>query len=368
MKNTKILLIAPYSFPSACGIWARVYSDAKVLKDAGYTDINVYSSNIIKGTGLKSAARETFEDIKIRRFKVLLSLGENALFWPQMFFSILKLRPSIIHVHGYRHPHTLFGLIAGKLVGSKVILTTHAPFDKDPRSSIHLKIFDRLYDLLIGWWQLRLFNKVVRITDWEVPFLERLGCKNSVKIANTINPIYLSNSTSNQKPETHNLLYMGRIDPVKRLEWIQFAAERLSNYKFRINGPIQGYKKFVSTSENLKVVNDKYKPENFISELKKSDVFILPSIRESFGIVALEAMAMGNILIASNSKGPNEYVVDGVNGFIIKSKEELIEKIEYIYNNWNSMPELIKKGKETAAEYSEDKIGKLLLELYTSLS
>ncbi|MFS8130649.1 MAG: glycosyltransferase, partial [Candidatus Dojkabacteria bacterium] len=105
----------------------------------------------------------------------------------------------------------------------------------------------------------------------------------------------------------------------------------------------------------------------FITELKKSDVFILPSIRESFGIVALEAMAMGNILIASDAKGPLEYIVDGVNGFIMRTNEELIEKIEFIYNNWNSMPEVIKKGRETAAEYSEDKIGKLLLELYTSL-
>ncbi|MEO6729058.1 MAG: glycosyltransferase family 4 protein [Candidatus Dojkabacteria bacterium] len=366
MKNNKVLLIAPYSFPSACGIWARVYSDAKVLRDAGF-DITVYSSNRIKGTSLKSGKRDTYEGINLRRFRVLLSLGENALFWPQMFFSILRLRPSIIHVHGYRHPHTLFGGIAGKLIGSKVILTTHAPFDKDPRAPFYLKAFDKLYDLLIGWWQLRWFNKVIRITDWEVPFLKKLGYKNAVKIPNSINPIFLQDSTSNKKPATKKLLYMGRIDPVKRLEWMLYAAEKLPNYKFKIRGPVQGYNKFESKSENLVVENEKYKPEEFINELKESNVFILPSIRESFGIVALEAMAMGNILIASDAKGPMEYIVDGVNGFIIKDKESLVEKIEYIYNNWNSMSDLINKGKLTASEYSEDKIGKLLLELYITL-
>ena len=91
--------------------------------------------------------------IKIWRFKVLLSLGENALFWPQLIFGIFKLRPSIIHVHGYRHPHTLFALFAGKLIGSKVILTTHAPFNKDPRQKIHLKIFSFLFLLLINTYR-----------------------------------------------------------------------------------------------------------------------------------------------------------------------------------------------------------------------
>lgn len=366
MKNNKVLIIAPYTYPSACGIWARVYSDGKVLRDNNF-EVNVYSSNWIKGTGLKSSKDETYDGIRLRRFKVLLSLGENALFWPQMFFSVLKLKPSIVHVHGYRHPHTLFGLFAAKLIGAKTIITTHAPFDKDPREAIHLKFFNVAFDWLIGWWQLKLFNKVVSITDWETPFLQKLGIKNAIKIPNSINPIFLNESLNSNKESTKELLYMGRIDPVKRLEWILDAAKKLSEFNFKIHGPIQGYEKFESKSENLKILNQKYKPEEFISELKNSDVFILPSIRESFGIVALEAMAMGNILIASNAKGPMEYIVDGVNGFIINSKEELIEKIEFIYNNWNSMPEIIQKGIQTASEYSEDKIGKHLLELYSML-
>ncbi|MFS8131366.1 MAG: glycosyltransferase family 4 protein, partial [Candidatus Dojkabacteria bacterium] len=243
--NKKVLLVAPYSFPSACGIWARVYSDAKVLRDNGY-EVTVYSSNIIKGTGLKSAKRETYESMKLRRFKVLLSLGQNALFWPQMIIGIIRLKPGIIHVHGYRHPHTLFGLLAGKLIGSKVIITTHAPFDKDPREPIHLKIIDKLFDVIIGRWQLRHFDKVIRITDWEIPFLEALGCSNAVKVPNSINPVFLSDPSRNSQPATRQLLYMGRIDPVKRLEWIKSAAEKLLSYKFIIRGPVQGYTEFKS--------------------------------------------------------------------------------------------------------------------------
>ncbi|MEP7103167.1 MAG: glycosyltransferase family 4 protein [Candidatus Dojkabacteria bacterium] len=366
--NKKVLIVCPYTYPSACGIWARAYSDAKILSDNGYY-VTVFSSNRIKGTNLKSVKNEDFDGLKLRKFRVLFSFGENALFWPQMFFSVIKLRPAIIHVHGYRHPHTLFALFAGKLLGSKTIITTHAPFDKDPRAPLYLKMFDKLFDLLIGWWQLKLFNKVIRITNWEEPHLEKLGIQNSILIPNSINSNFLKSYKSrNSHSPFHNLLYMGRIDPVKNLEWVKYAAEKLSKYNFKIHGPIQGYNKFESSSKNLKIVPDKYSPHEFIEELKESDIFLLPSIKESFGIVSLEAMAMGNILIANRSKGPQEYIVDGENGFLIRNEEEMVEKIEYIYNNWSKMPEIIKKANHTAEQYSEDKVGKLLLELYTSLN
>ena len=47
-----------------------------------------------------------------------------------------------------------------------------------------------------------------------------------------------------------------------------------------------------------------------------ADVFVLPSVHEPFGIVALEAMARGIPLIASNVGGLPDFVRDGKNGFL----------------------------------------------------
>jgi glycosyltransferase involved in cell wall biosynthesis len=50
--------------------------------------------------------------------------------------------------------------------------------------------------------------------------------------------------------------------------------------------------------------------------LSISDVFILPSETESFGLVALEAMASKTAVISTNSGGLPEVNIDGKTGYL----------------------------------------------------
>ncbi|MGL6038233.1 MAG: glycosyltransferase, partial [Soonwooa sp.] len=50
--------------------------------------------------------------------------------------------------------------------------------------------------------------------------------------------------------------------------------------------------------------------------LKLSDVFLLPSEQESFGLAALEAMAAGVPVISSNAGGIPEVNIHGKTGFV----------------------------------------------------
>ncbi|MCB0322223.1 MAG: N-acetyl-alpha-D-glucosaminyl L-malate synthase BshA [Bdellovibrionales bacterium] len=58
------------------------------------------------------------------------------------------------------------------------------------------------------------------------------------------------------------------------------------------------------------------KQEDFVGILQRSDLFLLPSESESFGLAALEAMSCGVPVVASNVQGIPEVVVDGVTGFL----------------------------------------------------
>jgi glycosyltransferase involved in cell wall biosynthesis len=63
------------------------------------------------------------------------------------------------------------------------------------------------------------------------------------------------------------------------------------------------------------------KQENIEELIGISDVLLLPSEMESFGLVALEAMACEVPVVASNVGGLPEVVTDGIEGFLAEPRD-----------------------------------------------
>lgn len=63
-----------------------------------------------------------------------------------------------------------------------------------------------------------------------------------------------------------------------------------------------------------------------IEEMKKSDIFILPSVDETLGLVYLEAMASGCITVGIKDEGIDGIIKDGENGFLTKPDTKSIEQ------------------------------------------
>ena len=89
--------------------------------------------------------------------------------------------------------------------------------------------------------------------------------------------------------------------------------------------------------------------------LFSSNFLILSSITEAFPLVALEAMAAGKPVIATNCGGISEMISDGESGFLVpvNDPKALSQKILYMIRNRNQTEEMGRRAiKEVTARYS----------------
>ena len=75
--------------------------------------------------------------------------------------------------------------------------------------------------------------------------------------------------------------------------------------------------------------------ENVVKYIKESDVFVLPSRFETFGVVFIEALALGKPIIASRCGGPEDIVKQG-NGLLVEVEDidGLSKAMQHMYNEY----------------------------------
>lgn len=91
--------------------------------------------------------------------------------------------------------------------------------------------------------------------------------------------------------------------------------------------------------------------EELAGHYASGDLFIFPSITETFGNVVTEAMASGLIVIAYDYAAPHLYIEDGVNGFLAPFDDEeafhsAVERALTARDHWPT----IRKNAQTTAE------------------
>ena len=104
--------------------------------------------------------------------------------------------------------------------------------------------------------------------------------------------------------------------------------------------------------------------DEIIDYLKQADVFVMISKGEIFGLVYLEAMALGLIPIGSKNEGIDGVIIDEDNGFLctagdVDELETIIEKIKRM--SPESLKEMSDKAKQTANDYSDENVARKYL-------
>lgn len=106
--------------------------------------------------------------------------------------------------------------------------------------------------------------------------------------------------------------------PIKVLEVFNKIHQQLPSKLFVVgSGPeLQKMEEYVKEHQLEEAVRFYGETHQIYEILEHSDLFLLPSLQESFGLSALEAMAAHTAVIASNIGGLNEVVQHGKSGFL----------------------------------------------------
>jgi glycosyltransferase involved in cell wall biosynthesis len=135
---------------------------------------------------------------------------------------------------------------------------------------------------------------------------------------------------------------------------VKMARETLSKQGIQLNWKTYGFnpKKSDTDMEHKGLVYG----DDLARLYSESDLVLLPSWYESFPLPPLEAMACGSLIITTRY-GTEDYVVHGENGLVCSPRkpEQLAEQMVYAINHPERCLEMVKRGMETAHEYSWDK-------------
>lgn len=144
------------------------------------------------------------------------------------------------------------------------------------------------------------------------------------------------------------LVYAGGIDKNKNITATCKAIDSLKKdgwkVEFTVVGKIKDQVIFEAIKDKVTYLAARPK-EQLIDVYRKADIFVMPSLTESFGLVYVEAMTQGLPVIYSRGQGFDGQFPEGVVGKSVDAKNTLeIERaIKYICNNYSQISENVMK-------------------------
>jgi D-inositol-3-phosphate glycosyltransferase len=181
------------------------------------------------------------------------------------------------------------------------------------------------------------------------------------------------------------LLWVGRIDPIKGLETLLDAVARVRASGRRVlllivggdadelhdghEAALRRRLAALGIGDAVQFVTAQAQPA-LPDYYAAADVTLLPSHYESFGMVALEAMACGSPVIASRVGGLTTTVRDGVTGFLVPEGDvtALAERIETVLDDPDRGWRMGREGVRWAAEHRWPCVAEAVCREYASLT
>lgn len=331
----KVCFISPYFYPLRGGTESNCYNMAVQTKALGH-DVTVFTSDR-KGDKKFERKAEEINGIKVFRLRRILFNKYYLTLLLGLFRNLHKTNPDIIHSHIPGIVFTDMTLMLHKLLYGRrttYINTPHDPFMSRDKYKFTSKLLKNIYTPILRMYYRRLYDYVIAVNSDQIGWIKEMYKVPEDRIIVVENGVDekifeildVDKDILNQYELTDKLVIscVARYHEYKGYQNILEALTKIRNKK-------QLNIKFVGIGEdsgmlkrlNNYIVNQKLEkyveliesPNDYVRDqiLQKSEIFILASRLEAFGISIIEAMAKGNAIITTNTEG-GKYLVNSRNG------------------------------------------------------
>lgn len=289
----------------------------------------------------------------------------------------------ILHAHIWNPASGRYAYMAAKSTKIPLITTEHDPFKLSAIKDLFKK------------YQLKTVSKIITVSQENAKTLKSLYPNQANKIQTIHNGIdttwwqsQLLRFTDGDYQEIKEKIFHARLNTLI-ITCIAELHER-KGQKYLIQAIAEITNQFPNTK--LVLVGDGPDKENLYDLVKKmdlqrhvtftgkskeipailkaSDIFVLPSRREAFGLVNLEAMMIPLPIVASNVGGIPEVVEDGKTGILVKPENhtELAKALKILIENEKIREGLAEAGKKRVMEnFSAKKMAQEYEKVYQNI-
>lgn len=309
--------------------------------------------NILLGKILNSTFPFKFFRSTKLAFEVGLIFSSSLQFFLSSFFHFLKNRYDVIYVS-----NSICSLISF-LTKDKVVYYVGGSGWLPPFLMRRIKKF-----FICSEYARKEFEKFTNLKAKVIPYgIDYKKFKRRNEKKKKINGIDLKNKIV--------IIAVGRLSPQKGFDYLLKALskvkEKEKDFVLLIIGDGEERKNLENLTKKLGLEKEViFLGKIFHEKLPKyyhlADIFVLPSLYESFGIVFLEAMAAGLPIISTNTAAIPE-VVKKNTGILVEPKnvEELARAILMLMKNRNKRIKMGKEGMKIAKKFDWSIISKLML-------
>ncbi|MEK6898344.1 MAG: glycosyltransferase family 4 protein [Nanoarchaeota archaeon] len=327
----KIAHVNMFYLPTFGGVEQVMYELAKRQVADGH-EVHVFCCDSDKNQRI-SVKEEIIDGIYVHRFPYWFRLSLSTFIWPSLLWRF-KGKFDIVHSHVSGHAYILFAGLLSRIKKFKHIHTTHCPWTDASFRPFVLKPFLFLNELFFNKFSFKFIDKIIAITPWEIPVLEKFADKGKIKIIpNGFDKIFFKKIKDNKFKKKNGIneknlvLFFGRLNPTKGAEKLAHAAINLTksgkaeDIAFVFIGPDEGMaeevQKLIKPYKNMKYLGALRGRDKVAEMYQAADIYVMPSYREGLPLTLFEAMASGLPIIASPVNGIPYEMKDNENGFFV---------------------------------------------------